>query len=236
MTEEIKAHETEAAMVQAALAEEEISAPFSFVVKPHATSIAVWDVPSPIAFGDEFKLKVGVGCSAGCKLTGSEIEIYDHEGERVATDTLGDVPWSGATALSCAEVELKAPSMEGRYRWTVKFPKPDLELPHEEASCTFALAAARQPEHVVTVEAIDRDTKTPVKNALVVLRPRKYRGYIYSSRTDDSGVARLSVPKGEYQTAVKGDGKESFPGIIKVASDVTIKAELLVLEPERWED
>jgi hypothetical protein len=212
----------------------ESSAPFSFIVKPHATSLEVLDAPDLVAFGDEFKTKVGVKCSAECSLTGKEIEIYDHDGVKVATGTLGDVPWPATTALYFAEVELKAPSLEGRYRWTVKFPKPDLELPHEGASCTFVFTAAGQPEHVVTVEVIDKDTKTPVKNAHVVFLPRAYRGYAYRSRTDEDGVARVSVPKGDYQANVRGDGKEAFLGIVKIASDVTLKAELSVPEEDQW--
>ena len=214
---------------------EESSTPFSFTVKPHATSIAVWDVPSPIAFGHEFRIKVGVKCSSECKLTGTQIEIYDHEGAQMAMATLGDVPWPGTTALYCAEVELKAPSIEGRYRWEVKFPKPDLELPHEGASCTFGFGAARQPEHVVTIEVIDKDTKTPINNAHVLLRPGLYRGCYYTNRTDDGGVARVSVPKGDYQFYIKGDDKDTLLPTVKVASDVTIKAELSVREREWWE-
>lgn len=211
---------------------EESSAPFSFIVMPHATSVEVWDVPSPVAFGDEFRIKVGVKCSAECKLTGEKIEVYDDEGAKVATSTLGEVPWSNATAQSCAEVGLKAPSVEGRYRWTVKFPKPDLKLPHEGASCTFAFGAASHPEHVVTVEVIDDDTKAPVKNALVLVRTHVYRGITYRSYTDDSGVAKLSVPKDEYQLCASGGGKEALEPMVRVDSDVTVKVELAVREPD----
>ena len=199
---------------------EESSTPFSFIVKPHSTSMAVWDVPSPIAFNDKFKIKVGVKCSAECSLTGKKIEIYDHEGVKVATGTLGDVPWSGATALSCAEVGLKAPGTEGYYRWTVKFPEPDLELPHEGAAYPFAFVTARQPEHVVTVEVIDKHTKTPIKGAHVLLHP--YRGY-----TDERGVARVRVPKGEYELYVSKDDYKEFQTTIEVAGDVTVKAEMI---------
>jgi hypothetical protein len=211
----------------------ESSAPFSFIVKSHTTSIAVWDVPSPVAFGNEFKLKVGVRCSAECKLTGKDIEIYDHEGAKVATGTLGDVPWSGATALYWAEVELKAPSPEGYYTWEVKFPKPDLELPHEGASYNFGFGAARQPEHVVTVEVIDKDVKTPIKNAHILLHP--HRGYVYRSRTDERGVARVNVPKGEYELCATKDEYETFQTTVEVAGDIAIKAELMVREREWWE-
>jgi hypothetical protein len=58
---------------------EESLASFSFIVRPHATSMTVWDVPSPIAFNTRFKIKIGVLCSAECKLTGNKVEIYDHQ-------------------------------------------------------------------------------------------------------------------------------------------------------------
>ena len=205
---------------------EESSAPFSFVVKPHTTSIAVSGIPSPIALGNEFRIKVEVKCSAGCKLAGQEIEIYDQQGAKVATATLGDVPSPDATALSCAEVTLEAPNIEKRYRWTARFPKPDLELAHEEAFCTFAFGTARQPEHVVTIEAIDKNTKAPIKNAKVILRPRLYRGAAYKSRTDEDGVARVNMPTGNYQLYVSREGKETFLPTVEITGDVTIKAEL----------
>ncbi len=210
-----------AAQEKAGILHEESSAPFSFIVEPHTTSMAVWDVPSPIVFNTKFKLKVGVHCSAECKLTGREIEIYDHQGAKVATGTLGDVPWSDTSALYWAEVELEALGTEGIYTWTVKFPKPDLELPHEEAAYTFGFRTVRQSEHVVTVEVIDKDTKTPIRNALVLLHP--YRGY-----SDERGVARLRVPKGEYELYISASDMTTFQATAKVANDVAIKTELLV--------
>lgn len=201
---------------------QESSAPFSFIVKPHhATSMAVWDVPSPIVVGDRFRMKVGVKCSADCKLTDKHIEIYDHEGGKVATEKLGDVPWPDTGTMYWAEVELKSPGTEGYYRWTVKFPEPDLEPPHEAAAYTFAFRSARPPERVVTVEVIDKDTKTPIKNADVLLHP--YRGC-----TDERGMARLMVPKGEYKLHVSKNKYETLQTTVKAASDVAVKAELLV--------
>jgi len=215
---------------------EESSAPFSFTVKPHSTSMAVWDIPSPIASNDKFKIKVGVKCSAECNLMDKEIRIYGQKGKKVATGALGGVPSPGTSALYWAEVELEAPGVEGRYRWRVKFPKPDLELPHEEASYHFAFSTARPPEHVVTVEVIDRDTKAPIENASVLLRPLLHRGHAYRSRTDDGGVARVGVPKGDYQLYASGQGKESSRPTVKVASDITIKAEVFVVKREQLED
>ncbi len=210
-----------AAQEKAGIIHEGSSAPFSFVAKPHTTSMAVWDVPSPIVFNTRFKIKVGVQCSAECKLAGREVAIYDHAGTKVATGTLGDVRWSDTGALYWAEVELEAPGAEGYYAWEAKFPKPDLELPHEGASYTFTFVTARQPEHVVTVEVIDKDTNTPIKHADVILHP-------YRSNTDERGMARLMAPKGEYELYVSGSGRETFQTTVKVASDVAVRAELLV--------
>jgi hypothetical protein len=81
---------------------------------------------------------------------------------------------------------------------------------------------------VVTIEVIDAETQTAMKDADVVLRPLIYRGNAYRSRTDDGGVARLSVPKDEYQLYVSGDGKEYFLPTVEIVSDITIKAELLI--------
>ena len=212
---------------------QESSTPFSFTVKRHSTSIAVWDVPSPIVFNTKFKLKVGVKCSADCRLTDKKIEIYDQEGARVATGTLGDAPWSGTSALYWAEVELKAPDAEGYYEWAVKFPKPESDLPHEEASYELGFTTASPPEHVVTVQVTDKRTKAPIKAAYVVLQP--YKGYPYRGYTGEGGVAKLEVPKGEYTLyASKGDEYEAFQTSVKVASDIAIKAELLDAVEKPW--
>lgn len=203
----------------------ESSAPFSFIVKSHSTSMSVWDVPSPVVLKTKFKLKVGVRCSAKCSLTGQKIEIYNHESSKVATEKLGNVPWRNTAALYWAQVELEAPGTEGYYTWEARFPTTDLELAHEEASYHFGFTTARPPEHVVTVEVIDKGTKTPIKNAHVVLHP--HSGYPYRGYTDDAGVAKLEVPKGEYTLyASKGDEYRTFQTTVEITDDATIKAEL----------
>jgi hypothetical protein len=203
---------------------------FSFTFKPHAISIAVWELPSPIVINSKFQIKVGVKCSANCALTGKAVEVYDQEGVQVGTATLGDIPWSGASgALYWAEVELEAPGTEGHYRWTVKVPEPNLELPHEIASYTITFDTARQPEHLVTVEVRDKDTQAPIENAHVLLHP-------YSGDTGAYGVARVMVPKGEYQLYVTKNEYKTFQTNVVVASDITIKAELSVPPPDLYKD
>lgn len=199
----------------------ESSVSFSFIFKPHAISVAVWDIPSPIAVDNDFKIKVGIKCSANCVLAGRKIDVLGHKGIKVSEGILGDVPWTGSTALWWAEVQLKSPDTTGYYTWDVKFPKPDLESAHEEASYTFGFRTVMPPEHLVTVEVIDKDTKAPIKGAHVILHP-------YRADTDEDGVAKVEVPKGEYQLYVSKVDYETFRTKINVTSDIAIKAELLV--------
>jgi len=206
---------------------EESSTTVMFNVKPHSTSMAVWGVPSPIALNDKFKIKVGVKCSAECNLMDKKIGIYGQKGKKVATGALGGVPWPGTSGLYWAEVELEAPGVEGFYRWRVKFPKPHLELPHEEASYHFAFSTATPPEHVVRVEVIDKDVDEPLQNALVTLIPRDTVYAPYRKRTDDRGVAWLTVPKGEYQLCVDESDSRPFETTAEVAGDTEVKVELI---------
>jgi hypothetical protein len=207
---------------------EESSALFSFIAKPHSTSIAVWDVPSPVVFHDEFKIKVGVKCSAGCCLAGRQIEIYDHEAEKVATEVLGDAPWPGTSALYWAELELEAPGFEGYHGWRARFPEPVLEVPHQEGSHAFGFTTGPAPEHLVTVEVLERDSGDPIGKAQVLLRPQS--GYAYRGLTDESGVAKVGVPGGQYVLLVsKGNQYVAFETAIRVRDEVTVKAELVPL-------
>lgn len=188
-------------------------------VKPHATSMAVWDVASPVVVDTAFKLKVGVKCSAGCNLAGEEIEIYDHEGVKIATGTLGDVPYADRVDLYWAEVEVTAPATKGAYRWEAVLAQPRLETPHREASYKFGFSSAERPEHTVTVEVVDQETEAPVANARVMLRP-------YSSRTDESGMATLAAAGGEYKLDVTKEKYDTFATTVTVTGDASIRVEL----------
>ena len=211
------------------------STSFSFVVRPHIVSLTVSEAPSTVVLGGPFNIKVEVRCSADCDLAGQEVEVYDHEGTKVATATLRNAPSPDVTARPYAQIELQAPKIERRFRWTVKFPAANLEIPHEEASCTFAFGTARRPEHWVTLQVIDRDTKTPVEDAIVLLYPHLYRGSAYRSRTDAAGAARLGVPGGKYELYVSAGRKDALEPTVEVASDLTILVEIYVREREWWE-
>ena len=206
----------------------ETSAPFSFVVRPHTTSMAVWDVPSPVAFGAAFTVKAGVKCSAGCNLAGARIEVWDETGTKRAAAALGETPWPGTAGLHWTEIGLEAPSPEGVSSWTVRFPEPESALPHKGACAGFLFRTVRPPEHTVTVEVIDKDQGTPIGDAQVFLNP-------YRASTDERGLAVFPVVKGAYDLDVLTDDFEAYRTGVEVAGDVTVRAELTRRESGLWE-
>jgi hypothetical protein len=207
---------------------EESSTPFSFATKTHAASVNVWGLPSAIAAGERFRFKAGIKCSAGCKLSGRRLSIFDHEGEEVAPVTLAENIWPGTDALYFVEVEAQAPPAPGDYQWQVRTSEWNSGIAHAAGSFTFAVKIVRAPDHEVTVEAFDRETQSPIKGAHVLLHP--YRAY-----TDERGVAKLKVATGRYKLFVSGFKYIAYQGILEVAGDVTARADLAV-EPEEQED
>lgn len=205
------------------LEHEASSAQLSFVVKPHATSIAIWNVPSYVMGNDRFGIKVGVQCCAECNLAGQIIEVCNDEQVQLATATLGDEPLPATNALHWAEVELQAPDAEGLFNWTVRLPRPELALAHDEATQSFAFRVARAPEHVVTVEIVDKVEGNPIASAQVILHP--YRGF-----SDERGIARIGVATGDYDLWIPKILKyRKFVKTVHVDGDIELRAELVAI-------
>ncbi len=203
---------------------EQTPATFSFTVHPHKTRVLVWNLPSAVQCGDTFSIKLGVKCSSRCRANGWALEVRDHEQNRLATARLGDDVWPETAALYYAEIDLKAPDMEGLYRWEVRAPGPGLEVPHAESVARLNVRVVPTPDCVVTVEAIDLESLTPVEGAKVVVHP--YRAF-----TDERGMAEVKVPKGKYRLFVSGRGHFPFQSHCEVNTDMTIRAQL-ALDPE----
>jgi hypothetical protein len=207
---------------------EESTTAFSFTAMPHAARVNVWGLPSAIPAGERFSFKIGIKCSAGCRLAGRALRITDHDGAEVATAKLcGDV-WPGTSALYFADVETQAPRTAGDFTWQVTSCASDERVAHAAGSCGFAVKIVAPPDHEVTVEAFDSDTQTPIQGAHVLLHP-------YRALTDERGMARLKVAKGRYTLFVSGFNYIGHESIIDVRSDVTARAELAV-EPEEEVD
>jgi hypothetical protein len=210
------------------LRHDEVATPFSFTTMHHTASVNVWGQPSAIPAGERFSFKVGIGCSAGCKLAGRALSITDQDGVEVAAAKLCDNVWPGTNALYFVEVEAEAPRMPGDFTWQVTTPASDESVPHAAGACGFAVKVVEPPDHEVTVEAFDGATQTPIKGAHVLLHP-------YRALTDERGVARVKVAKGRYTLCVSGFNYIGHERIINVTSDVTARAELAV-EPEEEVD
>jgi hypothetical protein len=207
---------------------EETSTEFSFAAKAHAASVNVWGLPSAIAAGERFSLKVGIKCSARCKLTGRQLSIFDDKGAQVGAGSLLDDIWPGTSALYFADIEAEAPLTTGDHEWQVRIPGSDSGVPHAAGSFIFAVKVVSPPDHEVTVEALDSEKRTPIEGAHVLLHP-------YRALTDERGVAKLKVAKGRYKLFVSGFNYIAYENIIDVATDVTTRAELTA-EPEGQED
>jgi hypothetical protein len=217
-----------AAQEQDGVLHEATTTEFAIVTMAHAASVNVWGLPSAIAAGERFSFKVGIKCSAGCKLTGMPLSIRDQEGAQGGAASLLEDVWPGTTALYFAEVEAQAPPTTGNHQWQVQTPGSDLSVPNAAGSLTFAIKVVNPPDHDVTVTAFDREMQTPIKGAHVLLHP-------YRAHTDETGVAKVRVAKGRYTLFVSGFNYIAYQNTIVVAGDVTIRAELTG-EPEGQED
>ena len=207
---------------------DEVATSFSFTAMPHTVSMNVWGLPSAISADERFSFKVGIRCSAGCKLAGRALSITDHGGTQITAATLCDDVWPGTSALYFAEMEAVAPRTPGDFTWQVMTPASDQSVPHAAGSCGFAIKVVAPPDHEVTVEAFDGETQAPIKGAHVLLHP-------YRALTDECGVAKVKVAKGRYTLFVSGFNYIGHERIIDVTSDVTARAELAV-EPEEEVD
>ncbi len=209
---------------------EECSLILPFATQPHAASMAIWDVPSPVVLGTPFRVKVGVKCSSACRMTGEVVEVRDEAGSTIGEGRLTDAPWPGTAALYVTDVDLTAPTAEGMISWSAGCTAEALELPHSGASAAFSLRVVTPPEHRVTVNVFAEDTETPLEHADVRLG-------IYRARTDERGLASLDVPKGRYDLNVLKIGYETPAETIVVSHDVAVKVEAAAApDPESDDD
>jgi hypothetical protein len=216
---------TFAAQEKAGERHEEAKSSASYVVKPHTISLIAWDVPSAVPAGDSFRISLGLKCTANaCRLAGERFEVRDHLGTVQATGTLADEPRRGTVAVYPAGVELVAPGSAGQYRWEVVVGDFGREMPHAGGSTSFGLRVVDAPEVTVEIEVLERSSQRPVPGAQVSLHP-------FRAVTDDRGVARIAVTKGEYQLFVSGFNFVTQREALEVTADRRLRFELEV-EPE----
>jgi hypothetical protein len=194
----------------------EAALPFVLNTIPHATSLAVWDVPSPQVRNARFEIKAGAKCSALCDLAGKVIEIRNDAGELMGTGTLGETVLPGTSALYFTTIALSAPEALGLQGWTASFAASELKLPHEGATSRFTFVTVAEPEHSVSVKVVNKETKEPIAGAQV-------RVGVHRSVTNETGAARLDVPKGTFPLVVTRVGYAIPERQLTVEKDVRIR-------------
>lgn len=202
---------------------EESALDISLTTQRCGTSLAVWNVPSPVMIGRSFRIAVGARSSGGVSLAGADIAVIGESDAIVGRGILGDAPWPGTSALYWCEITLPAPMQEGVHQLRAAFAASDVALAHTGASTRFSFAAARPPDHILTVRVAADGV--PVAGVQVALGP--YRG-----ETDGSGIAGIEAPTGNFDLAVWHPDYEAFSERVAVAQDCTVAVTLVPL-PEQ---
>jgi hypothetical protein len=205
---------------------------FSFGTGEHATSLAAWDVPSPVVAGEKFRVKVGAKCTACCALNGQRVEVHDQQGNVLAAGPLCEAVWPETEGLYWTELELTSPTEEGLHNCPVAFPACDHTLPHRGTTASLSFVTVRPGRHRVCVAIVERETKAPIAEAQVRL------GY-YRSATDASGVARFTASAGAHRLFVWKADFSAPEQVIDVEQDLDLIVEAEALpkqDPyERWQ-
>ena len=210
----------------AAVAWPESVLPFSFRTVPHRTSLAVWDIPSPVPVGERLRVKVGAKSTGECALAGAKVEILDASGASLGHGTLGDAPLPQTNALYFAEIELIAPAEPGMVTLTAAFAADKAMLPHTGASTTFTLNAVEPPAHRLTVSVVEAQSREPLEDVQIGCGP-------YRAATDAAGFAHLATAAGRYELAVWKPEFTADPVTIEISNDMRIEVALTKLLPER---
>jgi hypothetical protein len=150
--------------------------------------------------------------------------LFDHEGSPAGTVKLGHAIWPGTEALYFAEVEARAPLEAGSHQWEAKIAGWGAELLHAPGSFPLIVRVVTAPDCEVTVRAVDREKQTPIKGARVVMHP-------YRAVTDDNGIARVRVARGQYDILVSGSQYLPACASVEVTADLITSAELDADQP-----
>jgi hypothetical protein len=204
---------------------EEVTIPVRTGIIPHATSLAVWSIPSPVVMGTRFAIEVGAKSSAGVTFAAEHVEVRDESGAVVAQACLGDTPYTGTTALQWTSIELVAPSREGLRTWSAEFEPRETDLPHQRASTSFSILVVGPPEHRLTIKVVEKDTSTPVADAQVRLGA-------YRAATNPLGLAEVDMPKGVYDLDIWKVGYAAPTSMVRLDKNMLVEVEVVSLPEE----
>ena len=205
---------------------------FSFTTGMHQTSLAVWDVPSPVEINARFRFKVGAKCSACCPLHGHIVEVYDETGAVVARSGLGHADWAEAEGLCWADLVVNAPATLGMATFTIAFPADEHETAaHRSASTSFSVMLVEQACHAASIVVVEKCVGAPVADVHVRL------GF-HRAATDAQGAVAFRVAPGEHRLVLWKAGYAVPEQLITIGDDMCLIVEAEALPPkdpyERW--
>jgi len=204
---------------------EERSLALTCEVLPHATSMAIWGVPTPVK-GSRFTVHVGIKCSALCPLGGQLVEIRDGEGVKLGEGRLGGEPRPDTDGLYETEVTVTAPDRTGVFSASAGFSPDELDLPHVGTRGDFTFRCVEPPEHTVSVRVVPEGIDAPLGDMEVRLGP-------YRALTASEGVAGAAVARGTYELSVWRIDIEPVSMRVEVTEDTEIDVHA---EPRRIVD
>jgi hypothetical protein len=180
--------------------------------RPHAPSLAVWDIPTPVREGEKITLKVGAKCNNDCLLAGTVLSVRDEQDRPVVDVALGAEPWTGSKALYWAEAAFEAPTEMGVHTYRVY---SDSQGDHGAAQTSFSFFVVQKPSYTLSITLRDKETEAPIPSAYASLHP-------YTAITDETGLASIPAVAGEGKLNMGADGYESRQLDIAVTGDVAL--------------
>jgi len=193
----------------------ESRAVLSFQTVPHEISTTIWDIPTAPSSGERVSVKVGVCCASSCRLSGGHVEIYDEGNHKISEGQLEESPWSGSKALFWAELSLVVPEAQGVYSKKVRIVVSETKFQHEEKQTDLSYRVGPAFKHVATVRVLHVGSEGPIPNVEV-------RCGFYKGITNESGVAKISLPGGTFEITTRKDGFKSNPFTIVVSGDLDV--------------
>ena len=185
-------------------------------VKPaaasHATSIAVWGVPSPVVADGRFTVRVGVKCAAGCPLTGQPVAVRNEAGAGVGRGRLGAAPEPGTRALYRTDLTLTAPAREGVHAWTVVFAAAETDPAPAHGAPPASEATARKSTAHGTPPADEATARKSTAHGAPPADEATARKSAHGAPPADEATARESAPAHEASTATFGFRTVRPPG------------------------
>jgi len=194
------------------------------VAGAHQVKLLCWDEPATVNAGEMFRFRAGALCLAGCNMARHTIRVLDDTGAVVQTLALSDDVWPGTTGVHHAEVVAPVGEQPCQRTWSLSVDEAPGELPHHMSPLQVSCRVLSSPECEIVVQVVDSERKTPIAGARLVAHP-------YRTLTDENGVAKLKVSRGNYELLVSARRYGALARTVEITGDYATQAEMISDEP-----